>query len=876
MAQCSVKVADFAKEAGIEIKEAQLREFEQRFEQLVRKNPFMSKAQAYRLIGRMVEEDEVLMAEKVRTARFQELRLKTEGVARVRDTRFGADVVDNLEALLSGKSDRVAKGGNLGIRAQAKAFTGRWMSKFMMAIENDLTVLQAADKKSPLSRAIIHALNGETHLDGAPIDPVATRVAKAFNDIMAEVSHEKKLVNPFFEEIKDYFFRQTHSREEIMKSIKREGGGQYWVNKVLSLMGDKSYPDLAPMEQMVKVNEVLNAILEDRYSSSYSKDAGNKMYKMARERKLIPNNADAFHEYHAEFGDGNIFEVMQKTIRQASNDIAVMQTLGGNPADTYAFIKRVATRDANDAVKTKLKNREKRLDALFGTALGYSSVPADSMVGKASQAILAWQSFQKLAGVYLSLVDDVHRAHRIIEATTGENSFANIARMTRAYMNGFFSAEQAKEMGKYVEIWTDAYHGGVMSELGSIENAPGVMGRVAKGMNKLNFMEQHTRGAAPATAIAISTILADKAHLTFDQLHTKMKYHLFERYNFDEHDWNNVMRHAVEDVGMQGNSTKIRSLVTPEAIRAMPDEAFAQSLRARQLDAHNATLKRLGKAPVEAVEGPISSRMIEQERARVANQFGAMLNDIAEAGTSTASTHEFAYMHRGLDINDPVGAFLRFLWTFKSASLKNYNTTKRLFYSGLDPQKGNWAGVAKLVGAGFTLYAMKRWAQDAISGKTPSDPSNVKDFVAPGLASAVAGGPALDILMHVFQQENDVFTEGKILQAAAGPVFSDAVDYLDLAHKLAGAPFGSKKVKADDIAAKALRIGVLNGPVGPFLKLPYTKSLADYYITDEIRQVGNRRYLRHERERMEDTAGMLTGQGAWAPQTHFMLDPSNK
>lgn len=861
MGPCSIKVSEYAKETGIDIEDARLKEFESRFEQLKRNNPFMSKAQAYSIIGRMVEEDEVLMAEKKRTMRLQELRLGTEGVAMVRDTRFGADVVDNLEAFLSGKSDRVAKGGNLGIRAQGKAFEGRWMSKFMMAIEKDLTILQAADKKSPISREIIHALNGATHIGDQPISPTALNVAKAFNDIMAEVAHEKKLVNPFFETIQDYFIRQTHSRDEIKKVSPAE-----WTNDVLRLYGDKSFPDLKPMEQVIRVNEILSAILEDKYSSSYSKEPGNKAYAMNRQRKLIPNNADAFHEYHAKYGDGNIFEVMQKTIRKSSQDIAVMQRLGANPADTFAFIKRVATRDASEATLNKLKNRGARLDAIFDTAMGFSSVPANTMVGRATQAVLAWQSFTKLANVYLSLVDDVHRAHRIVEATTGENSFANIAHMTRNYMNGFFSADAAKEMGKYVDIWTSAYHGNVMAEMGGIDNAPGLMGRIAKGMNKLNFMEQHSRAAAPATAIAISSILADKVHLTFEQLHQKMKYHLFERYAFDQHDWNNVLRHAVQDVGTEGNSTNIGKLITPEAIRELPDSHFEQSLRDRNID------PKTGKTR----EGPITPREIAKERARVANQFGAMLNDIAEAGTSTAGTHEFAYMHRGTDVNDAVGSFLRFIWAFKSASLKNYNTSWRLYHSGLDPMKGNLAGVAKLVGAGFTLYAMKRWAQDAINRHTPSDPSNFKEFIAPGLATALAGGPAVDILMHVFQQENDVFTEGKILQAVAGPVFSDVVDYADLAHKLAGAPFGSKKVKADDIMGKIARLGVINGPVSPLLKLPYTKSVMDYYITDEIRQIGNSRYLRHMREQMKDSGSLLTKEGIWPKQEMFMLDPRYK
>jgi hypothetical protein len=821
---CLSQIKDYAKSVGEKFDERKLEEYANRFEQLSRNKPHMTRAQVFEAISNIIEQDAVRMAEKVKAAKLQNLKTVAEAVALVRDNRFGGDAVDNIEALLTGKSDRVVKGGNNGILANTKGLAGKWLNQLMFAVEEHKPLLE----RGALDREILHALNGADTVGGAPISPAAKKVADAYNKIMASVFDQKKSVNPFLERIEDYFVKQTHAREKVSKVKFDE-----WETDVRSYFGKKSFADLSDAEISTKLAGIYEAIVNDEYSSSYTKKPGDKMYAMTRERKLIPNDAESFYQYQKKYGDGNVFETMQKTIRQSARDVAVIQRLGSDPMTNFELIKRTAMRGADEKTLAKLADREPRIKAQIENALGFSSEPARNLVGKVTQAVLTWEGLSKLSGVYLSLIDDVQRAVGVIEATTGENPVKNIAEMTRLYMNSFFSEAHAKEAAKYIDVYMDALHGGVASELGGIENAPGVAGRISKTMNKLTLMTQHSRAAVTATAISLAKVVADKVHLEFDALPESMKLHMFERYGLNKEDWA-VIRKGVED-------SKFGKLVTAEGIEALPDSAFSDP----------------------------------KDRARIANTWSAMMNDIADIGSSTAGAHEFAFMNRGKTINDPIGALLRFFWLFKSSSLKNYNTTKRLYFSGQDPMKGNWSGVAKLVGAGLVTYTMKRWAQDAISGKTPSDPSSA-EFVAPALASALAAGPAADMFMHVFQQDYNQFGfKGQLAKAIVGPVGDDALDYADMLVMLGNAPKSNSKVKADDIAGKLGRLAV-NSPLGAPLKLPYTKSIADYYIINEIRQLGNSRYFKHLREQMKGTAGPLTEEGLWGKQEYFMLDPRHK
>ncbi len=848
---CYTKVADYAAETGQDISEADLREYQERFNRVLQHNPYMTKAQAFQAIGRIIETDEVMMAENRAAAKVKEVKVREDAVAMARDIRHGSDVVDNLHALVTGSSARVVKGGNRGINVVRKGIIARYMNEIMYTVDKHVGVLLRGE----IDREIIHAMDGVVEIDGRPISHVALEVAKAYQVVMAKMFDQKKLVTPYLERIPDYFLRQTHSMERVAAVDFHE-----WHADIEASFGDKSFPGLSDEKRFTRLGAINTAIINDHGSSSYNDNPGNKSYSMTRERVLIPNDAEAFFKYFTKYGKGTVFEIMQQTIYKTARDIAVMERLGAEPEKMLSRVAEIALRDANEATLKKYENRKPRLMAELRTAMGHSGAPAKNIYGRATQNILAYEAASKLSGVYLSLIDDVGRAMNIIDHTTGSNPVNDIGQLTYHYMNGLISKEYAKEASRYVSIWVDSLNGHTLNEMGVDQNAPGVMGAITKTMSKVSLMEAHHRGAAPATAIVVSTIAADNAHLPYEKLNKFMQHHMLERYGFDRYDWD-IIRQGIEDVSKINAKSSLGKLLTVEGIAAVPDSEYRKMMATRD-----------GPADVPPTDTQIAVQ-IAVERARLENGWGAAMNDIAEAGTSTAGTTEFARLHGGMDINNPIGAALKLFFLFKSASLKNLNTSKRLFYSGADPKSGNWSGMAKILAYGVPLYFMKQWATDVINHNTPSDPSNIKRHVIPSLAAAIGTSPVADAFLYVFRNDyNKILSKGQQALAASGPVGADTADFEDFISEVASLAEDKSKVKMDDVYAKMARLAITNSPVGGLLKLPYVKAVGGGYILDELKAMGNKRYERNEEKKREESGGFLNRHGLWWDQEHYTLD----
>lgn len=837
--KCLSKVLEYAKETGQKFDRRTMEGYAERFERMFDNNPEMSRAEIFAALDGIIEQDAVKRAEAGRAARLLNLKSVAEGINFLNDNRFGTDIVDNAHALLTGKSDKVVFGGNRGIRTVENGLAGRLLNKLFLAVEKDVDLL----RRSGLDRELILEMgNVESG------SPAAKRVAKAYNSIMNEVFDLKKSVNPFLEKISDYFIRQSHSREKISKVTFEQ-----WAQVIEDTHGKKSFPDLSSDEKLMRLRGIYDAIINDDYGASFIKEPGNKMYAMARERVLIPNDADSFYRYFKTFGEGNVFETMQQTIRKGARDVAVMERLGATPKENFDKIIRTAMNKADPALRKKYAKNEKLLKAELETILGFSNAPAKTIAAKATKFILASEAVAKLSGVYLSLVDDIGRAAAMVEYTTGENPISTIGELVHNYARAFISKEHSAEAGKYVWLFTEGMHGSLINELASPDVAPGIMGRMAKVMSKLNFMERHQRAASTSIGIVISSMLADNVTRPFDKLSPFLRNTLTRAGISAEH-WK-VLAKGVEDLGPQSRQF-VGKLLTPEGIDAIPDADFAAIIS-----------KKTGK--------PATPADIFRERSSLSNSVGALINDVAEAGSSTAGVAEMAKLYRGLDINDPLGMALRLIFQFKTAMMKNYNTTRRIYYSGADPMKGNYAGLAKVVGYGVVLYAMKKWAQSAMNGKTPEDPST-PGFVTQALVSSVGGSPFMDTLVHVGQLDyNKMLSKGQFATALLGPTANDALDIFELARRTGAYVGGNRQVKGEDIVNQLGRIAS-QSPLGALLKLPYTKSLMDYHIFNEIRSIGNPGYLRHVREQMKESGGPLTEAGLWPEQEYFMLDPRNK
>lgn len=849
MSNCLTSLLELAKESIPEATKRTLRDMDERFERIKQQNPDLSAAELNGVMHMLVENELMRIAERTKAARLIDLEVITKGSEMLLDTSTGQSLGDNAIAFVSGTSARLIKGGNRGVRAVAKGIEGRFLGQLFHAVRNDLKVLSRG------------AIDRELTLEMSGVDsgsPTAARIAKMYNKIMTKLFDMKKGVNPFLEKIEDYTHRQNHNRDKIVKA-----GFEEWSNFILANYGKKSFPDLSPAQVQERLLAIFDSIKADEYSSTYLKDPGNKLRQMARERVLLPNDAEAFYKYHTLFGEGTIFDVMVGTIQKAANDISQIERFGTNPVENIKKVFRLALKNADEKQRASYIKLKSRIDANVQHTLGFSSVPAKTVRAKAVQFILQAQVIAKLPLVALSLVDDITRAMAITRNTLGTNPISNLGNLTYHYMRSFISEKSAVETAPYVWIFVDSYLGKLSQDLGTIENAPGVMGRMMKFMSKANFADAHHRAARTSVGITVAKALAANAQKNFADLDPVLRQHGLQRYGAGAAEWKliNYARETIEAEGLEMPFDM--DIITPEAFDRVPDSAVTEYL------VDTGKIKK-GETATKAE--------IDAAKNNVSNTVGGIINDLADAGSSSSGSAEYAFLLRGTDINSGLGQTLRLFSQFASVQVKNFNTTKRVLSSGADANKRNYAGAALLVGGGATAYAMKQFARAMLSNQTPPDPTD-PEFILGALASGVGGSPISDALVHTAQSDfNPYLSKLQYTASLAGPAVGDALDVGTLAFSTMDALFSDKpSVDAQGLMGQVARIAEKTPFAAPF-KLPYTKNVMEYYLFNELRQWGNPKYLRNQEKRMKksDESGFLTEQGLWPEREYFILDPRNK
>ena len=380
------------------------------------------------------------------------------------------------------------------------------------------------------------------------------------------------------------YFPQPHDVARILKA-----GADQWVDFILPRMDRSQYLDdagrrLGDAEMRTMLASVYQTISTDGLNqlepgkippgvSALVANRGNQS------RALHFDGPQAYLEYMDQFGRGSVFEAMMGHVRAMALNIAMVERMGPNAKATFALLHDQAkTTGANDilaATNWKVSTRE-AWDSLTGRASQINDV-GRAYVRRADffQGVRNWQVISKLQGTLLSAITDIPTYYM----TTGYNraGFLDASRMLlRAFTPGQGTTEAAAHLGIVSESLAQD-----MGRMGSELLREGWTARLANTTMRVSLLNAWTDAMRRAAGLTVMGSLGrqlDRAWSSLDNVdRTRMT-----RMGIDERTWEIMRLAQVEDWGGA-------RMVTPEALRAIPDEALLSGPVRAEVEAQQAT-----------------------------------------------------------------------------------------------------------------------------------------------------------------------------------------------------------------------------------------------------------------------------------------------
>lgn len=716
------------------------------------------------------------------------------------NTHFGNRLAEGLEAIIAGVNRAV-----VGARNGAAQVQARLIKSYAAGFSADLerTGHQKLFASGTVDREVGRALwaFGKTNeadlLRGLPKE--AIQIARVVAKWQEATRLDANEAGAWIRKHDGYIVRQSHDAEKI-----RRAGFEAWKADALRRF---DIDRMMAESDADTVEGMLKGIWTDLASGNHMrslpadkpspfKGPANIAKKASQSRTIHFLDADAWADYNAAYGMGNLRESIIRGLEHSGQSTGAMMRLGTNPEAMLDAVRsdvvEAAKRAGNVDAVAKLGEKEVRLRNMMAEVTGESRRPGNSTWARRSANIRAWETMAKLGAMLLSQLNDV-----VIYAAG-----------TRYQGRGFFSGihESLTGLGRGMK---DPDRRELASALGVVlENLPGELGRVGE------FSEPGAMAGAVRTfmkwngslwwvdrmrtsaAFGMSHHMALQAGRSFDALGDEYR-RVLSLYDIGASEWDVIRASAQKQVDG-------RAYIVPESIG---DKAVRDKLATYFTD----------QTSFLALEPDARTRAVMFQGTRPGTWTGEMARFLMQFKSFTG-----AYMQkvvgrelygRGYEGDSIIGA------------LRNGN--------------GEMQGLAQLIVmstlAGYGSMALK----DLAKGRMPRDPTESPEQAAKVFAAALVQGGGAGIYGDFLFGEASRYGSGTI-ESLAGPALSTAGRIVDLYHKV---------LRGDDVAASGFR-EILNNT--PYANLFYSRAALDYLIFYRIQESMNPGYLRRMERRIEE------------------------
>lgn len=784
---------------GRPLKEGEDKALQDRFEAARRRAAFEGKATDDASIAQRIATE--IGIEEALAKRNVLLNQKAYKAAKQHLDRFGNKAL-GFRALLAGINE-VLPGGRESIDARIKGifqeeFLGAMLADFRKAgAELNADLLRWAQLHEN-ELAIRQALRGEK-----VADPLAARAGEILNKYLDRARLAENAQGSWIGRLDDYGGGQSHDARKVFRAAGRtpknaaetEAAFQAWRDFAAPLMDRERILaglDHADFDRFLR--ETWNAIAADRWDAA---EGGaftglhhfigpmNLAKRHSEAHRVIHfKDAAAAQAYNDRFGNGSLFESVLGRLERSARATALMERLGPNPE---AMLQRLrgeyakAAEAAGDVIGARDLAQKKidHIDNLFAEVTGATRQAANKDMAYWASGLRAIESMSKLGAATLSSFGDIATVAAELRYQ-GRGFLDSYAEALGGLLRGR-GAGETRILADLVGVGMDGIVGGVHARFHSTDGAVGRTSRLLNLFFRFNGLNWWTDAHKTTAGLVTARYFALNREHAWANLPAEAQ-RLLTQYGIGRDGWN-VLRKGAVRKGDDGTE-----FLVAEAIRALPDEAFA-----------------------------LAGREAADARTNLARQYAALIVDRADFAVPTPGARERAMMNFGTERGTVLGEALRFVMQFKAFPLAMISKVAGREIAAA----GGWNASAmmrmgelilQLTAMGYLGMA----AKDAIRGKEPPDPLNVNTMYR-----AMTQGGGLGIYGDFILGEHDRFGRSPA-ETALGPVFGTGGDIVKLLNKA---------IRGEADAAEGLRFAVQNTP---FLNLFYVRPALDYFVLHPI------------------------------------------
>lgn len=798
--------------------------------------------------------DTINMAEKLRTFAEREAeRTKIAAAMQKRHAALNIIVRDRLDTAIDGfikagmtpkkallavieGTQQGVEGGRNSVAALNGAYEARYLGAMFAEIQANRPHLVHALRDALMDADILREMSElrEGGKPGITGNDDARYAAKVFASY-AELSRtDLNSLGASIGKLEGWAGAQTHDDIKMIAA-----GKDSWVSRVLPRLDlDRTFPDMTDMAEVREtLGDVYDTIITGVSNKVSAKEKGQRVNpsnlakRLGKSRVLHFKDAEAMLAYRDEFGYGNTVSGIVAHLRNSARMAANMDALGPNPEVMFASIAEKMKKTIKESATLTDVEKAKQIRQLdtdagalrqaIDIATGLSSRPVNVTGAKISADIRAWQSMAKLGGAVLSSVTDT-----ITPAIAAQFRGSSFFKAWAAQLDGL---RRGRPKGQLAEIsfllgeGFDGIIGHIVSPNAAVDGPVGRVAALQERFFRWNGLSWWTDIQRASAGRMIAAEMGMRAQTSFDQLPDNYR-HVLGLHNIDATKWEVIRKAELREA--EG-----RVYVTPDRIRALPDEEFAPLVADRMS----------GKTTEQ------QAAIIDRARRDLELNLLSFFADETSYGVVEVDPRTRRTMTLGLRPGTVAGEAIRFIGQFKGFPMAfTQRVGGRAIFghrkgAGMLERSAHIGTlIASMTMAGYAAMTLKDLAKGYWP---PRDPTDAKTWAA----AFIQGGAAGIYGDFLFSRVNRF--GGGLTETAIGPAAGAIFDLAELGLKARDAALSAdEEVKLADF----LSYGTQNTP---FVNLFYTRPALDFLILNSAREVSSPGYTRKMAKRRKTDYG---------------------
>ncbi|BAI73175.1 hypothetical protein AZL_025370 [Azospirillum sp. B510] len=591
-----------------------LEDIQLRADRMRRERVDLSQAELYRAAAREAG------AEAEMAARIEARNAKLNLVKRVARREFyeAAPAVGSRPGILIGLEAKLVgvntpfSGSRLSVAAQQNALRRDYMVG--LTTEFDRAGLYETVRSGAIDRQIARELFELSRAEGGAPGVTGSKPAAEAAGIIAKYQAlAREALNregAWIGQYDGYIARTAHDPDKIRRAT-FEG----WRDQVVKLLDERTFEGIADRERFLR--GVYNALVTgvhltpdgmQGFKDPAFKGSGNIAKRLSQGRVLHWRDADAWMDYQAAFGHGNLVEAVLRGLDQAARNTALMREFGTNPrgefdADMQALAESWRDRDPDAVVK--LGEARKWLANRFDELDGTSSMPVNRLGARIGASVRAWESMSKLGGATLSAVTDVpFKASEL--RYQGINLLEGYADGVQSLIRGRGRSDSGtREIIDLLRAGSEGMLGHIAGRFDAQDTVPGTLSKLTNVFFRWSGLNYWTDAQRAGAEFIMSRHLGRLQRTEFAAL-PRQTQRVLTLFDIKPEEWDALR--AGEWVQADG-----RAHLTPDAASRMTDQQVDGLIGGKLDGIRQAALDRMEKA-VDALDR-LESRLAKHEAA---------------------------------------------------------------------------------------------------------------------------------------------------------------------------------------------------------------------------------------------------------------------